>query len=704
MEDDAQAGVASSGAADRETWLRRVYFDLIGLPPSVDEIAAFVGGSRPDAARRVIDNLLARPEFGERWGRHWMDVARYADTVGYTLANKPPRLEGSERYRDWLIRRFNDDLPYSDQIILQLAADTIDPDNKSGDLDAMGFLTVGRRFLSNDDTIDDRIDLVTRGLLGLTVQCARCHDHKFDPIPTMDYYSLVGVFNSSELRDKAASPLALFDKEKVGDHPVWVRGQRGNRGPIAPRRFLTALHGEEPPRFENGSGRLDLAHAIVDTSNPLTRRVLANRVWMHLMGKPFVDTPSDFGVRTQQPIQAEVLDDLAVAFAEDGDSVKRLIRRIAGSYLYSQSSQATTDAVRNDPDNWYFGRATRRRRDFESLRDTILQCAGQLDFRKGGAPVDIAESPDQSRRTIYAFIDRQQLPAIFRVFDVAGPDAHAPQRYYTTVPQQALYLMNSPFILKASVSVVDAATKALPADATNEQQVAAVFQKILKRSPSTEELRLAVQFCRSEIDPETVAIVPASAWAYGYGKLNEGQTAIDGFTPLPKFHEGRWGGGEALPDKQLGYTSLTANGGHPGQHFDTVRRWIAPRAGRLEIAYQAEHPSDKGDGVRMLIVSNGERLSEKNVQNSKVAVDKVAIDVQPGQAVDFVVNQNGSTSFDGYRQTIQLRLTPVRGLPTEFDSLADFSGSTDAGNSKLLTRLEQFAHALLVSNEFTFVD
>lgn len=696
-------GIDSSGPTDRKTWLRRIYFDLIGLPPTSEEIAQFVDSQRPDAARRVIDDLLARPEYGERWARHWMDVARYADTVGYAPAKREPRLLESENYRDWLIRAYNDDTPFDRQVLLQLAADTIDPKNVEGDLDAMGFLTIGRRFLSAGDTIDDRIDVITRGLLGLTVQCARCHDHKFDPIPTMDYYSLVGVMTSSEYRDDLPSKLALFDKEKTGDHPVWVRGQRGNRGPIAPRRFLTALHGEDPPRFKQGSGRLDLAQAIVDTNNPLTRRVLVNRVWMQMMGQPIVGTPSDYGVRTERPVQVAVLDDLAVTFAEQGDSIKHLVRRIANSYLYRQSSQVDAKAVERDPDNWYFARGIARRRDFESLRDTILAAAGQLNLQKGGDPVRIDDESPQSRRTVYAYIDRQKLPALFRVFDVAGPDAHAPRRYYTTVPQQSLYMMNSPFILDASVQVAAAATRGLPADAL-DMQIDALFQRVLKRSPTAEELRFALKFCQSPIDPATVPVSPAAAWAYGYGNLDESRTHVPDFKRLPHYQKGRWAGGPKIPDEVLQYTSLTPTGGHPGDVIASVRRWTAPQAGEVTISCEMKHPSDKGDGVRMSIVSGGEMLFEELLMHSDKSVPDLRVVVKAGQVIDLIAEDNVSTAFDSFQWTTKIRFQSDRGVIADFDSQADFSGDPDGEKVQLLSRLEQLAHALLISNELTFID
>ncbi len=236
----AQArGVTTNGPADDETLVRRLYFDLTGLPPSMETIQSFANSTRPDRYVRLVDSLLASPEFGERFGRHWLDVARYADTIGYGFAGQERRYKGSERYRDWTIDVFNRDMPYDEMVRHQLAGDRTDPNNVDGNADAMGFLTLGRKYVNNLDVIDDQIDVVTRGLLGMTVACSRCHDHKFDPIPTVDYYAMFGIFKSSKSPDEAAieagaSPLMLVDAEKPHDFRVFVRGQQGNQGEIAP--------------------------------------------------------------------------------------------------------------------------------------------------------------------------------------------------------------------------------------------------------------------------------------------------------------------------------------------------------------------------------------------------------------------------------------------------------------------------------------
>ncbi|MEL7335498.1 MAG: PSD1 and planctomycete cytochrome C domain-containing protein, partial [Planctomycetota bacterium] len=387
-----RSGMEVAGTADRRTLLIRLMFDLSGLRPTANQILAFETDQRPDALERIVDNLLASPEFGRRFARHWLDVARYADTVGYTVANRPRRLTGSESYRNWVIDAFNNDMPLDDLIRYQLAADAFDPENREGHAAAMGFITVGRRFSQMDITVDDQIDVITRGLLGLTVSCARCHDHKFDPIPTSDFYALYGILRSSERSKNPNTPLALQDVAKPRDYHVLIRGGRGNRGQIAPRQYLSAFRGDDDAPFRDGSGRRQLAERIASRDNPLVARVFANRVWNALIGVPIVDTPSDFGYQTSRPQMAPVLDDMAADLSTDF-GIKRLVRRIVLSKTYQRSATVTDAMQRDDPGNQLMTRGNRRRRDFESLRDCVLQCSGGIDRRVVNDPIDITVVP-----------------------------------------------------------------------------------------------------------------------------------------------------------------------------------------------------------------------------------------------------------------------------------------------------------------------
>ncbi len=533
----AQRGLDPSPVATRATLVRRLYFDLTGLPPTYEEVQEFVKSDRPDAYLRLVDQLLASPAFGERFARHWMDVSRYANTVGYALGGQSRDYEGSERFRDWAIGAFASDMPYDEMIRHQLAGDRTDPKNEDGNLDAMGFLSLGRRFLNGFDTRDDQIDVITRGLLGMTVSCARCHDHKFDPISTADYYSLFGVLNSSEKPKDAASPLMWADKSNPADHPILIRGQQGNHGPVAPRQFLTALRRPDEPRFTDGSGRWELAQRIVSPDNPLTARVMVNRIWGHLIGKPLVETPSDFGFRTAPPEVPEILDELAVDFSEHW-SVKRIVRRIVTSHIYRQSDQSSSEAVARDPDNRSLARSNRKRRDFESLRDTTLSVSGLLDRSLGGETVDITQARPSPRRTIYARIDRQNLPAVFRTFDFANPDTHSPSRYFTTVPQQALFMMNNGQVLELSrESAVRIRSNAKSAD--EEALVASAFRTILGRDPSATELGSASAFLGQPIGQFELERDPRSVWSYGTSTVNDHNQPTD-FIPFANFSQDRW--------------------------------------------------------------------------------------------------------------------------------------------------------------------
>lgn len=319
-----KADLAPSSVTDRYTLARRLYFDLIGLPPTIDQIRTFIADKDPQAYTRLVNQLLDSEQFGERWARHWLDVARFGDTKGYVFTadrNYP----NAYKYRDWVINAINDDMPYDRFLKLQLAADLIIPKDERTSLAALGFLTLGRRFINNKhDIIDDRIDVVFRGTMGLTVGCARCHDHKYDPLSTADYYAMYGIFQSSREQQDDDLPLRLVDRNRPANSPVFLRGNPLNHGDVVPRRYLSFFAGKQAKPFSQGSGRLELAEAIVDRNNPLTARVFVNRVWGHLFGAGLVRTPSDFGLRSEPPTHQDVLDHLAGSFMQDGWSVKRL--------------------------------------------------------------------------------------------------------------------------------------------------------------------------------------------------------------------------------------------------------------------------------------------------------------------------------------------------------------------------------------------
>jgi hypothetical protein len=731
-----QSGFTPSPKADRRTLIRRASYAVTGLPPSADEVNEFVHDSEPHCYERLVDRLLNSKHYGEQWARHWLDVARYSDTKGYVYAREERHWVHAWTYRDWVIDALNEDLPYDRFLLLQLAADQVD-DRHNDDLAAMGFLTLGRRFLGvNRDIIDDRIDVVTRGTLGLTVSCARCHDHKYDPIPTADYYSLYGVFDScaerlvpientsddhadfwKELqtrrdtlearREKARQESSQRTRDRVGDYlqaqtelekypadgfdqifqktdllpafvfrweqflyeqgredPVfmpwhayksiprdsfasdaadvaaslrsdvdrinpivagvfttapasfdevveryasifgaidrrwkvtvkaattngdeiptgfgdpageqlravlygpdapcevpdepivhseelfdsdtctelwklqgevdrWIINsdvparfaltlidrktptrprifERGNPlrlGEEVPRRFLSLLAAFSGERFDQGSGRLELAKNIVDPRNPLTARVIVNRVWARYFGRGLVATPSDFGIRAGQPSHPELLDWLASQFILEGWSLKKLHRQILLSATFRQSSDGPADsqmqrrAQLEDPDNRWLWRMPNRRLSFEEFRDSLLVASDVLDRTAGGKPQTLFTEPYMQRRTMYGKVDRQFLPSTLRTFDFANPDLHIAQRSETTVPQQALFLMNHPLVLQRAKQLA-AATQGKTPDET----VRALFQRTLQRDPTDAELVDATQLIRAAEEVES---------------------------------------------------------------------------------------------------------------------------------------------------------------------------------------------------------
>jgi Protein of unknown function (DUF1553)/Protein of unknown function (DUF1549)/Planctomycete cytochrome C len=514
--------------ADRRTLLRRVTFDLIGLPPTEEEIDAFLKDDRPDAYARVVDRLLASPHYGERWGRHWLDVARYGEDQAHTF--QAQLYPAGFRYRDWVVGAFNKDLPYDEFIREQIAADLLDGPGLDERLPALGFFACGPVYYGDRkkfDQLDDRIDTLTRGFLGLTVACARCHDHKFDPIPTQDYYALAGVFASTDYAEKPLAPPAAVDgyqkavaalerqrkaidqflgtekaqlakaagakgaaqksrnkledqlsaearkklaamraeleslKKKVPDkypvvhalkdnaHPadirVCLRGNPQNLGEVVRRHFLSVLDRDTKP-FTSGSGRLELARDIASKDNPLTARVLVNRVWQHHFGKGLVGTPSNFGALGERPTHPELLDHLAERFIASGWSIKALHRLILLSATYQLSSRWDAVNGQKDPESRLLWRVNPRRLEVEPWRDAMLAVSGRLDGRLGGPSVDLS-APANQRRTVYAAISRHSLNSLLRLFDFPDPNITNDARTVTTVPLQQLFVLNSTFVV-----------------------------------------------------------------------------------------------------------------------------------------------------------------------------------------------------------------------------------------------------------------
>jgi hypothetical protein len=695
------AGLTPSSQAAPRALLRRLYDGLIGLPPSADELDEFAAD--PTAARyeATVDRLLASPRFGERWARHWLDLARYADTKGYVF-EEDRSFKGAFKYRDWVINSFNNDRPYDKFVIAQIAGEQVD-DPSCGP--ASGYLTLGRQFLkAQPDIINDRIDVITRGLLGLTVACARCHDHKYDAITAADYYALYGVFASSTEVPSDEAPPALNDAPTPVEPVVFLRGNPGNPGPKVDRRFLTCLATEhKPAAFKHGSGRLELGQAIASRDNPLTARVWVNRIWAHLFGAGLVATTSDFGTRGTPPTHPELLDWLACELMDNGWSTKQLIRRIVTTGTYRQASDARPECVALDPENHLLWRANRRRLDLEALRDSLLFAAGRLDEKMGGPSVSLTDAPYSTRRAVYGYIERQNLPAFFRTFDFANPNTHTPERPQTTAPQQALYLMNSPFSMEQAVYVAARSDEAGAADAAGRvRRINRLFRHVLGREPAIDELADALAFVDVGDSPAIAKTAHQLAWQFGWGTCDEATGAV-AFQPLPHFTGDTWQGSAKWPDPTLGWAMLSATGGHPGDAAHAViRRWTAPLAGTLHIEGVLAHTPQQGEGIRSRVVISKKRVvGTWQAHHGEHATNVQPVAVEPGDTVDFITDCGPTLDNDQFNWTVTLRLARSASEPGQvWDSASGFHGPLQFP----LTRWQELAQVLLMSNEFVFVD
>jgi hypothetical protein len=596
-----RAGLRPSPPADKYALLRRTTFALTGLPPTPEEITAFAADDDPRALEKVIDRQLASSEFGVHWGRRWLDGVRYADNI-----------DKSGEYRRWVIRAFNEDLPYDRFVRLQIAGDLLpagsdvpaDRVHASGasfdGVTAAGMMSLAvweqvGRDLAVAEIVDSQIDLVGRQLLGLTLACARCHDHKFDPISTQDYYALAGILFSSHIatgkliaddrlgndlievplltakqakynaevdsalakleqqidalaekvpqaarladlnvqaadlakqeaeaksstdKKKAAESLAKLkaeleklsadqarkkwdrsppeldeiaglrakiaslqktkiagrtvvsileggvpgsNRQKIGDAPVYLRGEYQREGPIVPRRFPTILAGErQKPLGEQTkeSGRRELADWVASARNPLTARVMVNRIWQQMIGRGLVRSPDNFGKLGERPTHPELLDHLAVRFVESGWSVKSLVRQIALSSTFGQASFASPEVARMDPENVHVSHGNRRRLTYEELRDSLLHLGGKL--AEGSATPTTPDGEDACRRTMFSPVDRRKIDATAAIFD--GPDSKSivPMRAESTTAAQALFLLNNELTLETAKKLAGELTK-----------------------------------------------------------------------------------------------------------------------------------------------------------------------------------------------------------------------------------------------------
>lgn len=610
-------GLEPSPQTSRRVLIRRLKFDLLGLPPSPDEVHEFVADDAPDAYERLVERYLASPQYGERWGRLWLDLARYADVL------EQWRTEPAQAwlYRDWIVRAFNEDLPYDGFVRKQFAADLL-ADFQPQDSAALGYLGLSPSYwkeLKLDHTVikqvvaeewEERIEAIGGTFLGLTLGCARCHDHKFDPVTQHDYYGLAGVLASIKLEDrpiirsdlaaaaaaarakikelqeqakkleaeraaqerdgKPAAEIAVTgqrlaevktqieqlrqtphldtpsafavteasllvlpdgkDRTKLEYKPnepqnvaLQIRGNAANAGPIVPRRFLSVLSPGEPVPFQSGSGRLELANAILSDAAPLASRVFVNRIWTAHFGRGLVTTPSNFGTQGEKPSHPELLDDLAARFIAHGWSLKWLHREIVLSATYRQTSGkpstasgelADTDsplATRHsshslDPDNVWLTRMPMRKLDVESWRDAMLATTGELHTSFGGAPLDLNDN-NNHRRTLYGNIKRRELADILRLHDFPDPIAHNAARIPTTTPLQQLFVLNSSFLQARAAALATRTVGQHPQDPAT--QIRRAYQWLFQRDAGDAELQVGLQFLTAS---QSEGLVPELAW------------------------------------------------------------------------------------------------------------------------------------------------------------------------------------------------
>jgi hypothetical protein len=529
-------GLRPAKQADKCTLLRRVTFDLTGLPPTPEEMEAFLRDDKPDAFARVVDRLLASPAYGERWGRHWLDLVRYTDSFDARGLGGEMDCADAWRYRDWVVQAFNRDLPHDRFVTDQIAGDLV-PTSEGFNPDgiiATGFLALGNwgggdadkeKLLT--DIADDQVDVVSRTFLGLTMACARCHDHKFDPISTADYYGLAGIFFSTHIlpnvgpktngppmlripllppdevaacqKKKAPIPYANGAQEGgvpgsphagVHDVAIHIRGRYDRLGERVPRRFPEILAGRHQQPITSGSGRLQLARWLTRPDHPLTARVMVNRIWQHHFGEGIVRTPSNFGKLGLSPSHAELLDFLAREFVRCGWSIKHMHRLILLSATYQQSSDEEMETVKSDPDNHLFGRMNRRRLEAEALRDAILAVSGRLDRTMSGPAVRDFAMP---RRTLYLTTIRSDRSGFGPLFDTADSTAPVDKRTISTVAPQALFLLNNPFVLEQTRAL---ARRVVTAAKEGSSQLDYAYRLLYGRSPTRQEISIGRDFLR----------------------------------------------------------------------------------------------------------------------------------------------------------------------------------------------------------------
>ncbi|MES2477124.1 MAG: DUF1549 and DUF1553 domain-containing protein [Verrucomicrobiota bacterium] len=873
-----EAGLKPAKLAQPRQWITRAAFTLTGLPPTDAQIRRIE--TQPDEAtwKSLIDELLASPAYGERWARHWMDVARYADTRGYNF-DQDNRYPYAYTYRDWLIRAFNSDMPFERFVKLQIAADCLTEKSDDPDLAALGFLTVGPRG-GTLETIDDRVDVVTRGFLSSTVSCARCHDHKFDPISTKDYYSLYSIFENTDepeqkpiigqpadaaaheafkvaaakleqedlaarqaivdqvrtpassavylelawqahqenqdtakatgdafkrgryrpaavirwrdfLQDKAGGdkpvprlvawardmatadtagksalclalanemlgspelkelaadsgcPLSydvdrireFFDQEdgnqnrkRVGDrtklendHPgsppramslrdrekwspaqVYLRGNPASRGDEFEREWLSFLGGG---KFEAGkSPRLSLAEKITDPANPLTARVMVNRIWGWHFGN-FLADPEDFGVQQNDPPLRPVLDWLSIRFRESGGSLKAMHRLILTSAAFRLAAEGPAESESIDQANLLFWKWKRRRADFETARDHLLVSSGALQTEPtGGRSISLDSADADRRRTLYAFVDRYDLAGTFVSFDLPHPDHHAARRAETTVPQQALYFLNSPLVLRQAEKLAsNAEFQKLTDDAT---RLTWIYQRIYQRSPDVEETRAALDWI-AQAKPADYQPKLSGNWEIRHAP-DSSAPASEGI-PFPLFADGTWKTGPDVQVAPIPWLSAGKDGGHVGAGHQLILRWRASGAGQVRMLGELKRTQQGGATLGWNVTSSksGHFQNHDFAPDGDAKIESEWITVGAGDTVDLVLRAPQGDACGGVAWKLRMmgRESPtaeaeeVGNLRDQFPTTHSPPPAIRAGDP-----WADLIQMLWASNEFNFID
>lgn len=790
-------GLDFSPEASRRALIFRAYFDLVGLPPTKAQVDEFVSDTDPLAYEKLIDKLLESPHYGERWGRHWLDVAGYSDSEGFTTADRPR--PWAFRYRDYVIRSFNNDKPFNEFIVEQLAGDELVPpphQNLSAEqqekLIATGYLRMAAngtgdgsvdQDLAKNQNVADTLKIVSSGLLGFSVACAQCHDHRYDPISHRDYYRLRAIFEPalnwkswktpdqtlislyttddiakaqaveaeaqqvSQEREKkqaeyiaaalekelqkfaepmraslkmaldtpadkrtpeqqellksnpsveispgvlyqydaaAAEELKKYDGriaeirakkpreeflsaviEPTGNPPqtfVFHRGDHRQPTEEVKPGDLEIFGGlDDLPTTPSPSGstgrRLAFAKHLTNGTHPGFGRVIVNRIWLHHFGRAIVGTPGEFGRLGDQPTHPELLDLLALEFAKNQWSLKKLHRYIMLSTAYRQDSMPRQDGLDKDLENGLYWRYPIRRLEAEAIRDRVLSVSNQLkpDAFGPAVPVKLDDAGQvllsaDDRRSVYSETRRSQPVAMLQSFDQPVLETNCERRISSTVATQSLLLLNSEFIL------------------THANHVANLVAEEGK------------QIVDERIAEVTLDFVPAqNPWTFGVFEM--GSEVMDTkFTPLPGWNGHTWGGGTTLPNETFGWASLHASGGHPDSRYAVVRRLNVPLSGTITITGQVGHGSPNGNGVRARVVSSRKgELGSWEVFNKSLPANVEKLEVEPGDTVDFVVDTLGDTNSDSFSWETQVDLKDGAGnLLVTWKSKEGFHGPPPA--------------------------